>query len=59
MNAANALGALESASLKQVEGAPIYEACQWAIAQITGGEQPVSSPRRIAPRDPFLRSISR
>ena len=55
----NALEPVESAAAIHGQGDLIYEACQWAIAEITGNEQPITPPIRLAPRDPFLRPIAR
>jgi len=54
----NALAPVESAAEIHGQGDLLYEACQWAIAQITGNEQRVTPPTRIAPRDPFLLPIA-
>ena len=59
MKASTALEALTSAADEIGRGNQIYESCQWAIAQITGDEQPVSLPRRKVSNDPFLKSIAR
>ena len=53
----NALEPVKSAVAIHGQGDLIYEACQWAIAEITGNEQPMTPPIRVAPRDPFLRPI--
>ena len=55
----NALDPVESAAAIHGRGDLLYEACQWAIAEITGNEQPITPPIRTAPRDPFLRPIAR
>jgi HEAT repeat protein len=55
----NALAPVKSAADIHGHGDLLYEACQWAIAQITGNEQPITPPARIAPRNPFLRPIAR
>lgn len=53
------LAPLESAASIHGRGDLLYEACQWAIAQINGDEPPVTPPFRLAPRNPFLRPIER
>lgn len=55
----NALEPVKSAAAIHGQGDLLFEACQWAIAEITGNEQPVTPPVRTAPRDPFLRPIAR
>ena len=56
MKATSALEPLRDGVKNLSVGGRVYQACQWAIAQITGTEQPVSPPRPVPPQNPFLRS---
>ena len=55
----NALNPVQSAAEIHGSGDLLYEACEWAIAEITGNERPVTNPIRKTPRNPFLRPVER
>lgn len=55
----NALDPVQSAADIHGRGDLLYEACEWAIAEITGNERPVTEPIRMTPRNPFLRPVER
>jgi HEAT repeat protein len=55
----NVLRPLESAAAIHGRGDLLYEACQWAMAHISGSEQPVTPTIRVSPKNPFLRPIER
>jgi len=50
---------VQSAANIHGRGDLLYEACEWAIAEITGNERPVTQPIRMTPRNPFLRPVER
>ncbi len=55
----NALAPVQSIAETYGHGDLLYEACQWAVARITGKEQPITPPIRTDPRNPFLQPIAR
>ena len=52
-----ALPALEYVFRGNPQGSWLYAASRWAIEQITGEDLPEPKPQRIAPPNPFLRSL--